>query len=67
MSVGRTDSPEAASVRQSILMGEQRLLKTFGGVRRGYQGECTSLARARVLGMPHLHKEEFQVLLDMTL
>ena len=22
---------------------------------------------ARVLGMPHLHKEEFQVLLDMTL
>lgn len=25
------------------------------------------LDRSKVLGMPHLHKEEFQVLLDMTL
>ena len=25
---------------------------------RGYWGECTSLARARVLGMPHLHEVE---------
>ena len=36
------------------------------GVTRGYYwDECTSLAGARVLGMPHLHKEEFQVLQDL--
>lgn len=28
-------------------------------VSKGYQGECTSLAWARVLGMPHLNEEEF--------
>jgi hypothetical protein len=32
-----------------------------------YRGESTSLARVMVLGMPHLHKEEFQVPLEMTL
>jgi hypothetical protein len=37
------------------------------GLSRGYQGECTSLASVGVLGMPHLHKKELQVLLEMTL
>jgi hypothetical protein len=31
-------------------------------VGRGFQGECTVLAGAEVLGMLHLHEEEFQVL-----
>lgn len=39
---------------------EQRLFKPLGS--RGFRGECTSLTRARVLGIPYLHKEEFQVL-----
>lgn len=34
-------------------------------VSRGFWGECTSLPRARVLGMSHLDNE-FQVLQDMT-
>ena len=29
---------------------------------RGFQGECSSLAEAEVLGMFHLHEEEFWVL-----
>ena len=29
---------------------------------RDFWGECTSLAGAEVLGMLHLHEEEFQVL-----
>lgn len=41
--------------------------EAFCGVSGGYQGEYTSLARGRVLGTPHLHEEEFQVLLDMIL
>lgn len=46
--------------------GNQGYLNLWG-VNRGYLSESTSLARARVLGMPHLHKEKFQLLLDMTL
>jgi hypothetical protein len=46
--------------------------RSFNGRDKGFLnlnlwGECTSLARARVQEVPHLHKEEFQVLLDMTL
>lgn len=37
----------------------QRLLKPLGV-------ECISLARARVVGMPPLHEEELQELLDLT-
>jgi hypothetical protein len=31
-------------------------------VGRGFQGVCTLLTGGEVLGMLHLHKEEFQVL-----
>jgi hypothetical protein len=34
---------------------------------RVFGSKCISLARARFLGMPPLHKEEFQLLLNMTL
>ena len=34
---------------------------------KALQGECISLVGAEMLGMPYLHEEEFQVLLDMTL
>lgn len=34
---------------------------------RDFQGECASLVGARTLEVPYLHKEEFQVLHDMTL
>lgn len=37
------------------------------GVSRSSRGECTSLAGAILLGMPHLHDEEFQVLLKTIL
>jgi hypothetical protein len=60
MSAARTDSWETAP------MGEQRLLRNLWGVGRGFWSECTSLAWGRVLGS-HLHKEEFQVPMDMTL
>jgi hypothetical protein len=64
VSAGRAVSQEAALVRQLIL-GRQRLFQTLG-VSRGYQGECILLGRARVLGMPNLHKEEFQLLENIT-
>jgi hypothetical protein len=62
MSFKRTDSQRQDTVRWLILMGvgEQRLFKPL-------RGEYTSLGRSIVLGVPHLHKEEFQVLLDITL
>lgn len=46
--------------------------RSFNGRDKGFLnlwGECTFLARARarVQEVPHLHKEEFQVLLVMTL
>ena len=41
-----TEQNEAASVRQLILMGEQRLFKHLGS-------EGTALAGARVLEVPH--------------
>ena len=49
----------------------QRAAHLIGG-NKGFLnlwGECTffARARARVQEVPHLHKEEFQVLLDMTL
>lgn len=37
------------------------------GISRDYGVSIQQLAGARVLGVPHLHEEEFQVLLDMTL
>lgn len=61
-----TDSWEAASVRQPFNWEEQNLFK-FLEVSRDYQGRCRLLIGARVLGTPHLHKEELQVLLDMIL
>jgi hypothetical protein len=39
----------------------------MGGGRVGASDECTSLVRARVLGVPHLLKGESQGLLGMTL
>ena len=32
------------------------------GVHRGFQGECTTLAWAKMLGMPYLLEKELQVL-----
>lgn len=42
--------------------GSFYLFKPFRVIRGYYWGECTSWAGVR---MPHLHKEEFQVLLDV--
>lgn len=42
-------------MRQLCNCGEQRLPTSLGG-SRGFQGERASLAGARVLAMPHLHK-----------
>lgn len=40
--------------------GENKGCLNFWGVGRGFQGEYTSLARAKVLGMPYLYEEGFQ-------
>lgn len=37
------------TLERPFKVGEQRLFKSLG-VGRGFQGECTSLARARLLG-----------------
>lgn len=39
----------------------QGLFKPWG-VGRGFQGECTLMAGAEVLGMLHLHEQVFQIL-----
>jgi hypothetical protein len=61
------DSHEAVSVRQFILLRGKKEFLNLWGWSRGYEDECPSLARARALGLPHLHKEERQVLLEMIL
>lgn len=47
----------------SETLGNKGYLKLGGKGGRGYHGECTSLARAMVLRMPHLLEQY----LDMTL
>lgn len=49
-----------------LIVGKQRLLNLLG-VGRGFVSECISLAKTKALGMPHLHKKGFQVLLDKSL
>ena len=48
--------------RLSFVVGNE-LYETWG-VSRGFQGECTTLAGTKVLGMLHLHEEESRFLLD---
>jgi len=46
------------------------LLKAFETIRGWveiFKGECTSVAWARALKMPHWHKKEFQVLAEYDL
>lgn len=62
--LGREHTPENSFREhvQFIGWGNKSYLNLCG-VRKGYQGECRSI----VQGLPHLHEEEFQVLLDITL
>lgn len=47
--------------------GKNKGYLNIWGMSRCYWGECTALARAKVLGMSHLHKDEVQLVLDTTL
>ena len=49
----------ASRISFNLIQGEQGLYR-FEGLGRDCQGGCTLLAGAEVLGMLHLHEEEFQ-------
>lgn len=65
VSMARTDLGGSFGEADRFNGGNKGYLSLVG-VRRGYQGKCTSLEGGRGLGMPYL-QEELQVLLDMTL
>jgi hypothetical protein len=63
--MGKEHTPENSFGELVQFIAENKSYLNFWAVSRGYWGQCTSLAR--VLGMPHLHEEQFQMMLDMTL
>lgn len=64
--VGKEYTPENnfEELLQFIGVGDKGYLNLCG-VSRVYWGEYTSLAGASMLGTPHSHEEESQMLLDM--
>lgn len=69
MTQTRTDSLETGFSETACLRGggDKCCLSLWGLSRGAIWSECTLLVRAGILGTPHLHKEEVQVVLGMTL